>query len=143
MQQKRSRLSRCHFQTQWWNLQAILQTRQQDCLYQCTIKPSTKDNQTITKNYCLTTPLIKQYWTMLAHCTKKLFPKQVTTSNQIPMKTRKQKENRKRNIIWLNPAYSKKCDNESWSLFFKIFLKPVNFMVCQSSKKHPYQWEIL
>ena len=60
MQQKSSRLSQRHFQPQWWNLQAILQTRQRNRLYQCTIKPSTKHNQTATKNNSNSTDFVQQ-----------------------------------------------------------------------------------
>ena len=60
MQQKSSRLSRRHFQPQWWNVQAILQTRLRNRLYQCTIKPSTKHNQTATKNNSNSTMIVQQ-----------------------------------------------------------------------------------
>ena len=50
MQQKDSRLSWCYFQPHWWNLQAILETKQQCYLHKYKMKQSTKHNQTTTKN---------------------------------------------------------------------------------------------
>ena len=65
---------------------------------------------------------MKQYSTKLPHCTKKRFPKRLRCRS--PIYTRKQKKKeRKRNIIWFNPPYSKNVVKKVCQYFLKLLDK--------------------
>ena len=67
---------------------------------------------------------MKQYSTKLPNCTKKSFPKEVTMSDpNNPNKKIKQTKNRKRNIISLNPPYSKNVVTKVGHYFLKLLDK--------------------
>ena len=90
-------------------------------MYNQTIRQTQSNNyQNQQNNDCPRTPLIKQYSTNPPTVRKASFRSRLRCQIKVQYKQENKTKTEERNLILVNPSYSKKCVNKSWPLFFKI-----------------------